>query len=395
MLNKLRNKFVLINTLMIGAILVLIVLAISALTLRREYVQTERALKSAVSLSYENAEISGILLAHVDENGNVTVIENEISTRDFNVKNLSQYVNDILSISDKDDGLLLKHRILYSRAVGKSGTYVAFASLDAILLSAEDAFSTSSSVAAVALFLLFLLSRKLSKVVIKPAENAWSDQKRFIADASHDLKTPLTVIMANNDILLSHPEKTVGEQKKWLDSTRQESEYMSSLINKMLELAKTDNLLEKIQLEDVNISEITQKAVLQLEPVAFDSGIIIQGEIANDVVIKSNSTEYYKLAQILIDNAVKYAQSDSVVTVTLAAQRKDVVLSVNNKGEAIPKEQLEHIFDRFYRTDDSRAKGGFGLGLSIAKNVATALGGEISAQSDSENGTTFTVKFKI
>lgn len=392
MLNKLRNKFVLINTLMIGAILVLIVLAITAITLHRDYTIKRDTLEKAVN-NGATGELSEILLAHVDENGKISIIENDISKTDFDTKNLELSVSNILSASD-DSGILVMNRIMYSRAKGQSGTYVAFALIDNILLDAEDTFSTSSSVAAIALFLLFLLSRKLANVVIKPAENAWNDQKRFVADASHDLKTPLTVIMANNDILLSHPEKTVGEQEKWLESTQQEAEYMSSLINKMLELARTDSLLDKIQLEDVNISEVVEKAVLQLEPVAFESGVIIQGDITRDVVLESNSTEFYKLTQILIDNAVKYAQKNSIVMVSLTKAKKDVTLSINNKGDAIPAEQLEHIFDRFYRTDDARTKGGFGLGLSIAKNVANALGGEIFATSDNENGTTFTVKFK-
>ena len=392
MLNKLRNKFVLINTLMIGAILVLIVLAITAITLHRDYTIKRDTLERAVNNGATD-ELSEILLAHVDENGKISIIENDISKTDFDTKNLELSVSNILSASD-DSGILVMNRIMYSRAKGQSGTYVAFALIDNILLDAEDTFSTSSSVAAIALFLLFLLSRKLANVVIKPAENAWNDQKRFVADASHDLKTPLTVIMANNDILLSHPEKTVGEQEKWLESTQQEAEYMSSLINKMLELARTDSLLDKIQLEDVNISEVVEKAVLQLEPVAFESGVIIQGDITRDVVLESNSTEFYKLTQILIDNAVKYAPKNSIVMVSLTKAKKDVTLSVNNKGDAIPAEQLEHIFDRFYRTDDARTKGGFGLGLSIAKNVANALGGEIFATSDNENGTTFTVKFK-
>lgn len=392
MLNKLRNKFVLINTLMIGAILVLIVLAITAITLHRDYTIKRDTLERAVN-NGATGELSEILLAHVDENGKISIIENDISKMDFDTKNLELSVSNILSASD-DSGILVMNRIMYSRAKGQSGTYVAFALIDNILLDAEDTFSTSSSVAAIALFLLFLLSRKLANVVIKPVENAWNDQKRFVADASHDLKTPLTVIMANNDILLSHPEKTVGEQEKWLESTQQEAEYMSSLINKMLELARTDSLLDKIQLEDVNISEVVEKAVLQLEPVAFESGVIIQGDITRDVVLESNSTEFYKLTQILIDNAVKYAQKNSIVMVSLTKAKKDVTLSINNKGDAIPAEQLEHIFDRFYRADDARTKGGFGLGLSIAKNVANALGGEIFATSDNENGTTFTVKFK-
>ena len=377
---------------MIGAILVLIVLAITTITLHRDYTIKRDTLERAVN-NGATGELSEILLAHVDENGKISIIENDISKMDFDTKNLELSVSNILSASD-DSGILVMNRIMYSRAKGQSGTYVAFALIDKILLDAEDTFSTSSSVAAIALFLLFLLSRKLANVVIKPAENAWNDQKRFVADASHDLKTPLTVIMANNDILLSHPEKTVGEQEKWLESTQQEAEYMSSLINKMLELARTDSLLDKIQLEDVNISEVVEKAVLQLEPVAFESGVIIQGDITRDVVLESNSTEFYKLTQILIDNAVKYAQKNSIVMVSLTKAKKDVTLSINNKGDAIPAEQLEHIFDRFYRTDDARTKGGFGLGLSIAKNVANALGGEIFATSDNENGTTFTVKFK-
>ncbi len=394
MLNKLRNKFVLINTLMVGVLLLLIVISITAISLHRSYTHTIDALDSAVNLTYESTDYSGFLLVHVDENGKLTLIENSLSGRKFDEKQASTYVSDILSL-DKPYGLLLKHRILFNtKQTSNGGCYIAFAFAEKIIIDAEEIFSTASSVAAVALFLIFLLSRKLANIVIKPAENAWNDQKRFIADASHDLKTPLTVILANNEILMAHPEKTVGEQMKWIESTRDEGEYMSSLVNKMLELARTESLVEKIKLEDVNVSEVIQRAVLQLEPLAFDSGVTIASSIASDVVLKSNETELYRLTQILIDNAVKYAPNGSVVLVTLSSYKKEHTLSVNNRGEAIPKEQLEHIFDRFYRTDDSRSRGGFGLGLSIAKNVATALGGEISATSDDENGTTFSVKFK-
>ena len=394
MLNKLRNRFILINTLMVGALIVLIIISISALSLYQEYKTTTKTLSYVVSDKGELENYSTFLFAFVSDTKEVSIIENTLFDYEFDEKNLSSYAADILS-AEKETGIILKYRIIYERKRTENGYFIAFSSIDRIVRTVDDIFSSSSSVGAVALFLLFLLSRKLSKVVIKPVERAWSAQKRFIADASHDLKTPLTVIMANNEIMLSHPEKTVSEQMKWLESTRDEGEYMTALINRMLELAKTENLLEKIKLEDTNISEITEKAVLQLEPLAFESGVSIESEIEPDIVIKSSGTEFYKLAQILIDNAVKYAPYQSVVFVSLSATKKEATLIVNNKGEVIPQEQLEHIFDRFYRADDSRTKGGFGLGLSIAQNVASALGGSIVAQSDNENGTAFTVTFKI
>jgi len=242
--------------------------------------------------------------------------------------------------------------------------------------------------------IFYFISRKLADVAVKPTEEAWKQQKRFIADASHDLKTPLTVIMANNDIMLSHPNSIVAEQKKWLESTKAEGEYMQALINKMLELARSEALASTIKLENTNISELVEKTALQLEPVAYEKNVEIKSEITSNLVIKSNSEEFTRLIYILVDNAIKYAKEGSRITISLCNTKKEIALNINNSGNVISKEELPHIFERFYRSDSARTSGGFGLGLSIAKNIVTALNGEISATSTKENGTTFTVILK-
>lgn len=388
MLRKLKNKFVLINTLMVGVVLVLIVLSIFIVTLYQSIKEEKRALGDILN-GFEPETETRYALVLVGDEGS-SILESSLNISDDEIKHCAQ----IAAKESKSDGINIRRTIVFKTKNTEQGTLVAFSSLLPIASDAESVFRNTSAIAAGALFLLFLLSRRLANVVMKPTEEAWENQKRFIADASHDLKTPLTVIMANNDILLSHPEKTVDEQIKWVESTKNEGEYMSSMINKMLELAKSEDLISKLELSDVCISELTEKAVLQFEPVAFESEIMIDSQIDSDITVKSNSEEYYRLIQILIDNAVKYSKAGQSVFVSLTSGKKGCTLSVKNLGDVIEPEKLEHIFDRFYRVDDARSKGSFGLGLSIAKNVANALGGEISAQSDAQNGTVFTVKFK-
>jgi signal transduction histidine kinase len=200
--------------------------------------------------------------------------------------------------------------------------------------------------------------------------------------------------MANNEILMSHPDSTIESQQKWLESTKAEGEYMKSLVDRMLELARTETISDKLELSEIDISELTEGIILQLEPIAFDSGVTINSRITPEIVLKTNPSELSRLIHILVDNAIKYSHEGNEVSVFLIYNKKDIELCVNNHGDIIPKESLAHIFDRFYRTDDARTKGGFGLGLSIAKNITSALGGQISASSSEENGTTFSVRFK-
>lgn len=180
-------------------------------------------------------------------------------------------------------------------------------------------------------------------------------------------------------------------QLKWIESTEEEAQYMRGLVDRMLELAKSEDMGTKAMLSDLDISELSQRVILQFEPVAFERQVTIESDITPEVRIKAEMESYVRLIHILIDNAIKYSPEGGRVTVRLSVAKQTARLSVHNEGDAIPAEDLPHIFERFYRADKARGTGGYGLGLSIAKNIAEAMGGKISAESSPAHGTVFTV----
>lgn len=220
------------------------------------------------------------------------------------------------------------------------------------------------------------------------------DEKR-LADASHELKTPLTVILANNNIMMSHKDSKVEEEIKWLQSTEEEARHMKNLIDQMLFLAKSDAESSKTELTKVNVSEVIEAASLNFEPIAFEKGILLDCEIEPDIITYSNETMLNQLSHILIDNAIKYSVIDGIVKIKLSKLNNKIIFSVNNKGNVISKDELAHIFDRFYRAEKSRTTKGYGLGLSIAQNITNSIGGKISVESNEQNGTTFSVEWNI
>lgn len=213
---------------------------------------------------------------------------------------------------------------------------------------------------------------------------------------SHELKTPLTVISANADIVLANRDSTVSEQEKWLNYIKQETERMTKLINEMLYLAKHDDGRAEEEMLPFDLSEAAESCTLPFESVCFENGVQFYTEIQPDIGIVGSPSAIKQVMMILLDNAVKYAGENGFVRFLLHADGDRVTLSVNNTGERIPPELIPHIFERFYRVDESRArdKGGYGLGLSIAKSIVDRHGGRITVKSDEETGNTFTCTFK-
>ena len=419
MLNKLKNKFILINMLTVGIVLLLIVVAITVITYNQEIEFAKIAVGEQArdriimvpmysskpkpeipeNLTPKNNPISRAYTidAYIDKNGEVVCFASYLGG--YSSEEFASLIKKIGALEENKGTahgvIYAKRKITYTNDTSLDFEYnVVISPLSIIYRQVQGIFLIGLSVVLGAMCIFYFISRKLADVAVKPTEEAWKQQKRFIADASHDLKTPLTVIMANNDIMLSHPNSIVAEQKKWLESTKAEGEYMQALINKMLELARSEALASTIKLENTNISELVEKTALQLEPVAYEKNVEIKSEITSNLVIKSNSEEFTRLIYILVDNAIKYAKEGSRITISLCNTKKVIALDINNSGNVISKEELPHIFERFYRSDSARTSGGFGLGLSIAKNIVTALNGEISATSTKENGTTFTVKLK-
>ena len=231
----------------------------------------------------------------------------------------------------------------------------------------------------------------LSKLAVRPMEQSVEWEKQFVADVSHDLKTPLAVIAANNSILLEDPEVPVGTLRRWVDSTGQAARQMQGLVDEMLTLAAAQRGNETPPVP-VNLSDVVEKAALQLESVAYEKQVSLETEIAAHITVLGSTEALQRIAASLMENAIKYEPSGGSVAVRLTAAKRQVRLEVRNGGAIIPPETLPHVFDRFYRGEKSRSPmEGHGLGLAIVKQLTENLGGSITVRSSETEGMVFLV----
>ncbi len=412
MLKKLKHKFILITMIMVSVILAIVMVSICGLAYRigknqiiLELGNTSMSLMSSEEIPKENSpskadnpftntffSISTITVIF-NQNMEITeVYSNELPSSLTDTINTAVYA--ILE-EEESQGIIFENYLLYRITRGQYKTAISFTSLDSLLNRIAIAIYASLISIIGCLVLFFILSSALSGVAMKPVEAAWEREKQFVQDASHDLKTPLTVILANTEIIKSHGDKKVSEIDAWLDSTKEEAERMRRLVDSMLELATSESVTQKIHLQDTNISEICEKTVLQMEPVAFEKNIIIESDISKKIFLKSDADYFTRLAYILVDNAIKYAPGGSRIFVKLKKSRREIKFSVKNENSYIQPEQMPHLFERFWRSDKARSTGSFGLGLAIAKNICENLGGKITVNSSKDTGTEFTVTFSL
>ncbi|MDO5118130.1 MAG: HAMP domain-containing sensor histidine kinase, partial [Eggerthellaceae bacterium] len=214
---------------------------------------------------------------------------------------------------------------------------------------------------------------------------------------SHDLKTPLTVILANSSILLDNADETIAKNSQWVESTKTEAEHMKQLVDDLLTMAQIDEGDTTMPREDIDFSTMVQGEFLEFESVAFERNVEFASTISPDIHVTGTPSRVRRLAQTLIDNACKYAPAGSTVTLTLDREGSMARLSVHNDGDPIPAEDLPHIFDRFYRVDKARVNDGdsHGLGLAIAYGIAQEHGGSLEVSSTAETGTTFTATLPL
>ncbi|MNI14644.1 Alkaline phosphatase synthesis sensor protein PhoR [compost metagenome] len=253
---------------------------------------------------------------------------------------------------------------------------------------------TFTAVGLLMLIILYFTSRFFANRSIAPVREAFDKQKQFIADASHELKTPLTIINTNADVLLSNSGDTIGNQAKWLLYIKSETERMTRLTNDLLYLTEMDDSRTGLIHSRFNMSDAVENIILTMEAVIFEKHISFDYDIEPELTVQGNSEQIKQVVMILLDNAVKYTNPKGAVAITLKKQNNDVLLSVSNTGEGIAAEHLTRIFDRFYRTDTSRARkqGGYGLGLAIAKSIVDQHKGKIYAKSVAGESTTFYVQ---
>lgn len=338
--------------------------------------------------------LPGIVVALGEDGADAEVIfSRNMDTSDATVQKL---VSAVLSAAESE-GTLAEYDLSYSMRQTPEGTKIAFVdrSYETSNIRSLLLWSLLGFVAAWLAF-LFLVWR-LSSWVFRPVEEAWSQQRQFIADASHELKTPLTVILANLRILGNHREDTIANQMRWIESSDQEALRMKKLVSDMLLLARNDaDETQPLATEPVLFSDIVLGAILSFESVALDNSLRIHDEITPDIVVDGDKAQLEELVGILLDNACKYAAPESVISVRLTRQERSVHLAVHNKGDAFDDDAIAHLFERFYRLDQSRTRqtGGYGLGLAIADSICQRHQGHISAANEDE-GVTFHVTLPI
>lgn len=285
---------------------------------------------------------------------------------------LQKYAKEILK-SNSERGI--KNNLIY--LVSKKNSYTLVAFMDNTLMreSMTTLFRYTLVFGGLVLITLFFIALYLAKRIVKPLEESYLKQKQFISDAGHELKTPVAVVTANADLLA----REIGENQ-WLANIQYENERMGKLVGQLLELARTENI--KMQTECLEFSRLVEGETLPFESIAFDKGILLKTEIAENIYVMGNSTQLSQLVSILVDNAIRHSNKGKEITVKLIDNRNSTNLSVINAGEPIAPEKIEHLFERFYRADEARSgdDNHYGLGLAIAKAIVTAHKGKIDVK---------------
>ncbi len=408
-----RKRFVQFNMLLIGIVLTVMVAAVAVYMGRDYYTGLRSTMEQVVAplhvfsqLPAGKAEKPGknrqALPRKPGEEKNISVVFYTPETGDYSILSGSDNLSEealpgLLSAvtnQEKDFGFLPGSRVIYYKN-GSNPCKIALTGTGYLTHSMLKLCAALLGIWAGAMALFWAVSNRLSVIAARPMEEAIRREKQFVADASHDLKTPLSVILANNAILMENPDAPAGTLARWLDSTQEAAKRMQQLIGEMLTLAEAERQETPLTLEPIDLAEIAMKAALELESVAFEKNVALDTDLPEKCVIRGNADYLLRIVTSLLENALKYEPAGGQVILALTQSKRKTVLSVRNPGSRIPEEDLPHVFDRFYRGDKSRtnSQGSFGLGLAITKELTQRLGATVTAASSETEGTTFRVTF--
>lgn len=303
------------------------------------------------------------------DDGAVLAVDN--SDRDiYTDAELQEYALQIIE-SGKSNGS--KERLIYAAVDKGSYTLVAFMDNTIMQDSMTTLFRYTLIFGSIAIVLLFFAAIFLADRIVRPLEESYQKQKQFISDAGHELKTPVSVVSANAEML----QREIGENQ-WLNNIQYENARMGSLVTQLLELARAENITP--EMTNVDLGRIVMGEALPFETVLFENGLKLQCDVSEDLRVVGNAAQLSQLVSILLDNAVRHSKAGGTVHIALHREKLHAIFSVSNEGAPIPVEQQKHLFDRFYRVDEARTgeDNRYGLGLAIAKAIVTAHHGHIS-----------------
>ena len=334
------------------------------------------------------------LIVTLEVNSSGVVIMRTGADVDTQTEDIDKVIEEALD-SSQESGQSAENHIAWMKSTTATGFRISLCETTSRDEALMKQVSIDTVVFIASMAILYIVIRILSNWVLQPVEEAWNQQRRFVSDASHELKTPLAVICANTQIL--EREKGIPENaERWVKSTAEEASHMKGLVEDLLTLARADEAkagtAAAVKREELNLSDLVEDCALEFDAVAFERGCSIETNVTPEIYIKADKDQIARVVRTLLDNATKYATGDAPVTMTLVRDHPTARIDVNNQSAPIDPEDLAHLFDRFYRTDKARSRqetGGYGLGLAIAKSIVEAHGGKIWATSDATHGTTF------
>lgn len=391
MLKKLQIKFVMINMTMVTVMLIVIFGLIYNFTehnLETENINMMRSIATnPFQLGRPNKPSSELRLPFFTLQ---LGMEGEIISTGGGYYDLSdhRFLKDLIDQSTKEiqeTGIIEEHNLRYYRTKMPMGTTLVFSDISSEKNTLNSLLQSFIIIGFISFFVFLGISIFLAKWAIKPVARAWQQQKQFVADASHELKTPLTVIMTNSELLQS-TDFSEEERYHFLQSISLMSGQMKQLVEKLLILAKSDNLETPITMNTLDLSQLVLNAAISFEGIFVEKGLFLESFAEPDIKVHGNEDGLRQVIDILLDNAQKYSSQNSTTRIVLYTEDwKKCCIKVSNSGTPILEDELKNIFQRFYRTDKARSRdGSFGLGLSIAENIVQMHKGKIWAES--QNG---------
>lgn len=390
MIRRLRAKLVAIIMAFVAVILACVMAAVLGLTratLERESLDMMRHIAlDPIQAPAPGEEFDGVRLPYfvlsVDADGTIEPAGGgyyDLSDTEFLQQAAAEAVD-----SGKPSGVLADSHLRFLRLETDSGSTIVFADTSNETQTLTGLFRTCLLLCGAAFAAFFILSILLARWAVRPVEKAWTQQKQFVADASHELKTPLTVLLTNAELLCTpEGEYSAAEKRQLSQSMLTVAQQMRVLVEQLLELARVDQGIPRGQSSRLDWSENVSDALLPFEPVFYEKGLRLETNLQDGIFVRGCAVQLQQAAGVYLDNAQKYAAPGTTVRVTLTrCGGHKARLAVATQGEAIPQNELQNIFKRFYRTDPAHHRdGSYGLGLAIAAGVAEQHGGKVWAES--------------
>ena len=301
---------------------------------------------------------------------------------------IQNIVNAALASEEKTEELE-EYQLRFLKEKTPMGYTIVFSDTTTESATLKNLYSICGLIFFVAMGVFLGISIFLSNWVIKPVATAWDQQRQFVADASHELKTPLSVIMANAE-LLANEDTAPDDRRKFSRNILSMTYQMRTLVENLLEMARVDNGTLNMPFAALDFSELVSDAVLSFQLLYEEKGQTLQSRIPEGLTLQGSQQHLYQVMDVLLDNALKYGAPNSMVSVDLVSTGRNCLLSVASPGEPISKEDLRNIFKRFYRADKARSmNGSYGLGLSIAESIVESHKGKIWAECENGYNTFF------